>query len=71
MSAAGQIIAQVKEFVEGVLAKVHAHDEAQDKRLDALEARVSALEPAKSTTARAATAKTGTAAAAGKAHDAK
>jgi len=47
MSAAGQILAQVEEFVQGLLDKVHSHDAEQDARLTALETRVSALEPAK------------------------
>jgi hypothetical protein len=68
MSAAGQILAQVEEFVQGLLAKVHSHDAEQDTRLTALETRVSALEPAK---ARASTARAGAAGVKAEAKDSK
>jgi pantothenate kinase len=68
MSAAGQILAQVEEFVQGLLAKVHSHDAEQDARLTALETRVDALEPAK---ARTSTARAGTVGVKAEAKDSK
>ena len=78
MSAAGQILAQVEEFVQGLLDKVHSHDAEQDARLTALETRVSALEPAKARVsalepakARASTARAGAAGVKAEAKDSK
>jgi pantothenate kinase len=76
MSAAGQILAQVEEFVQGLLARVHSHDEEQDKRLDQIEERLDALEtPPPSATvkpaARTATARAGAAGVKAEAKDSK
>jgi len=72
MSAAGQILAQVEEFVQGLLAKVHSHDAEQDVRLTALETRVDAIEAVRaSRTASASTARAGTAGVKAEAKDSK
>ena len=44
MSVAGQVIAQVRGLIEEASSVLHRKDTEQDERMDALEARIAALE---------------------------
>jgi len=54
MSVAGQVIAQVRELIEEAASVLHRKDAAQDKRMDAIEERLGALESPSTSAATAA-----------------